>query len=372
MKNTIEDDQVIPVSPTPTYVAAFPTISSTSTDKTPCNRPPFDHSRQICEDLEFIHDAFSQPCLRSLTKEQRLPDAPSVPIDIPSVISYGLQDLDTPSLNKLNLKLWWCGANPIVKSLTHQLTFERRIVVTESPSLHLVLSENRIVYLKPLPAYLCSHAFWEAILDPTTRNVVPEDRTRLIATSLGFLQTYTKLITHRSDFTLAMEHHLLPLSPGLTFESFVAFTSAFKDIPACSVSPRWRYGELLLDTLNFHSGLFLRRYHFNRFEHNHGVYFQRFFPVTLFLFASFSVILSAMQVILTGRQMMGEEGVGKGFKRTMGIFEWFGVEVIGWAVAFSGMFLVWWIGMAGLEGWKMRGLRRRVARGWKEEEKARA
>ncbi|KAJ4289087.1 hypothetical protein N0V90_011429 [Kalmusia sp. IMI 367209] len=358
-----EEDTITPVSPTPTYVASFPETSTLPAEKTSRSCPPFDHNRQLCVDLEYSTEGF----LRSLTTEQRLPDAPTIPLDSRSIIAYSLQDLDTPSLNKLNKKLWWAGANPTVKSLGNQLTFERRIVITEDPSLHLVISENRIVYIKPLPAYLCSHAYWQHLLDDSNTTVDPEDRRRLLATSLGFLKTYAALITHRSDYTTALRHNLLPPCPSMTFESLVAFTHAFAHVPSSAVSPRWRYGELLLDALNFHSGIFLHRYHFNRFESNHGVYFQRFFPVTLFLFASFSVILSAMQVIISGRQIWETEN--RGLKRALGVFEWFGVEVIAWSLAFGGMFFVWWIFMAVLEGWKMRRVRRGCERGWKEERK---
>jgi len=54
---------------------------------------------------------------------------------------------------------------------------------------------------------------------------------------------------------------------------------------------------------------------------NYGVYFQRLFPVTLFLFASSSIVLNAMQVILTGSQIRRERewGGGKGVKKISGV-----------------------------------------------------
>lgn len=371
MEKSIEEKQSTPVSPTPTLVASFPVTCATPTDQSTRNTPPFDRSQQLCEELEYVHGPDVSSCLRSLTNTHRLPDAPCIPLDSRSVTTYNLQDLDTPGLNKLDCRLWNCGANPNVKTLSYQLTFERRIVVTEDPSLHLVLSENRIIYIKPLPAYLCSYAFWEHLLDPTNPEISPEERNRVTATSLGFVSTYASLITHRSDYAIAIRNGLLPPCDTMTFESLIAFTSAFATLPSTAISPRWRYGELLLDALNFHSGLFLHRYHFNRFESNHGVYFQRFFPVTLFLFASFSVILNAMQVILTGRQMrLGSASPSPGLKRTLGIIEWFGTEVIGWALAFGGLLLVWWITMAVLEGCKMRGVKREFKKRWKEERKA--
>ncbi|KAJ4354301.1 uncharacterized protein N0V89_006035 [Didymosphaeria variabile] len=369
----MDEHQTTPVSPTPTYVTSVPSSTITPSNQALPGFPPFEQSQQLCKELEYIHGTDEPSYLHSHTKAQRLPDAPSVSLDSRSMIAYSLQDLDTPGLNKLNHKLWWCGANPIVKTLSHQLTFERRIVVTEDPSLHLVLSENRIIYIKPLPAYLCSHAFWEYLLDPRNHSISPEERARLTSTSLGFLRTYAQLITHRSDHTIALCHGLLPQGDTVTFESLVAFTSAFTALPFTAVSPRWRYGELLLEALNFHSGLFLHRYHFNRFESNYGVYFQRFFPVTLFLFASFSVILSAMQVILTGRQMrLGSEGPSQRMKKLISIFEWFGTEAIGWALALGLMFLVWWIVMATLEGWKMRGVKEQHKKIWKGDERSSA
>lgn len=372
MEKFIEDAQITSVSPTTTYAASARATGATSIEESANLHPLFEQSRQLCEELEYIYVLNEPAYLRSHTKNQRLPDAPSVPLDSHSVFNYSLKDLDTPGLNKLNQKLWWCGANPHVKTLSHQLTFERRIVVTEDPSLHLVISENRIIYIKPLPAYLCSHAYWRHLLDNTNRTINPEERQRLTSSSLGFLRTYSQLITHRSDYAIALRNNLLPPCDAMTFESLIGFTSSFSDLPSTAVSPRWRYGELLLDTLNFYSGIFLRHYHFNRFESNYGVYFQRFFPVTLFLFASFSVILSAMQVILTGRQMMDGENQGKGMRKIMGLFEWFGTEVIAWALVVGLLFVVWWITMAALEGRKMIKVKKELSKRWKTEARVEA
>jgi hypothetical protein len=123
----------------------------------------------------------------------------------------------------------------------------------------------------------------------------------LKATSLGFLTTYAALIQWRSDFNLARRHDLLASFPDLTFEAFVAFVSTFNDVPSGAMSSRWRYGLIPLDALNFHSALRLRRWHLNRFESRYGAYFSRLFPVVLFVFAVFSVMLSAMQVILAAK-----------------------------------------------------------------------
>ncbi|PSN70838.1 hypothetical protein BS50DRAFT_470234, partial [Corynespora cassiicola Philippines] len=184
-----------------------------------------------------------------------------------------------------------------VKSLSTQLVLNRRIVLTEDPSLHLLWADD-ILLLKPLPAYLCSHAFWESILDPANPALSTEQRAALLATARGFLRSYAHLIQHRSDFALARQTGLLASFPTTSFEDLATFLAGFADVPDESVSMRFRFGLLNLDALNFHSVLRRRRWHLNRYEHRYAAYFQRFFPVMLFMFALFSVMLSAMQVIV--------------------------------------------------------------------------
>jgi hypothetical protein len=149
--------------------------------------------------------------------------------------------------------------------------------------------------MKPLPAYLTtSYAFWEYLLYSSSNNTNPEGRERLNATSLGSLKTYASLIQRRSDYNFARKHDLLASFPELTFEDFTVFISAFDDIPLSAISSRWRYGLIQLEALNVHSAQLLRRWHLNRFEFHYSIYFSRFFTVVLFIFAVYSVKLSAM------------------------------------------------------------------------------
>jgi hypothetical protein len=248
--------------------------------------------------------------------------------------------------------------------LTQQTVLERRIQVTEDPSVHLLWTDG-IIYIKPLPAYLTSYAFWEYVLDPSNTAINTDQREQLCATSLGFLRTYAHLIHHRSDFTLALRNDLLASFPGLSFETFTAFIAAFDNIPDKDVSERWRYGLLNLDALNLHSAIHLHRWHLNRFESRYGAYFSRFFPVVLFIFAFFSVVLSAMQVIV-GAKQMGDTG-DRGLNRTLGVFVWTSTEAIGWSIAFGGIFVVWWVGISGVEAVGRRKMRRRVQERLKRE-----
>jgi hypothetical protein len=51
--------------------------------------------------------------------------------------------------------------------LTQHAVLERRVQVTEDPLVHL-LSTQGAIYVKPLPAYLTSYAFWEYVLESST------------------------------------------------------------------------------------------------------------------------------------------------------------------------------------------------------------
>jgi hypothetical protein len=343
------------------------TASNTSTWHT---TPLFEKHQELCKDLDYTFPDPTQLSpesekvrhLQSHAAHQNLPDAPRVPLSSSQILPYCLSDLDTPSLNHLGEKLWWVGPTPEIKSLSGQVTLERKICITEDPSMHCIWTEN-IIFLKPIPAYLCSFAFWEYMLDASNSSVEPDEREKLNATALGFLRTYARLVQRRSDFTLAVRLELLP--SNVDFESFIQFIKSFDAVPDRDISIRWRFGELTLAALNFHSLIHLRRYHLSRYESRYSAYFQQFFPVVLFIFALFSVALSAMQVILGAQQLKNTEN--EKLKTTLGSFIWFGNEAIGWAIAFGAVFVIWWIGISSGEAWKRHRMRKRMCKRLKGE-----
>lgn len=349
----------------PDGVATFSRSSTAAEDLRTGQHIPFAKCDQLCDDLEYLQEPGTSHRFRNLTADRTLPDAPRVHLDaLSSIVNYCLGDLDTPQLNHLGSKLWWVGPSPDIVSLSQQMVLDRAIRITEDPAVHCLWVEG-LVYLKPLPTYLTSYAYWEYLYDGAADVECLEERERLRATSLGFLRTYARLIQRRSDFTLARRHDLLPTREGsLSFEAFVTFISAFDSIPDTAVSSRWRYGLLQLDALNFHSAIHLRRWHLNRFESRYTAYFQRFFPVVLFIFALFSVALSAMQVILGAKQMWDTEN--KGLKKTLGLFVWFATESIGWSIAFGLLFVIWWVCISSVEVWKRRKAMKRMQKALKD------
>ncbi|KAL1648936.1 hypothetical protein SLS61_006668 [Didymella pomorum] len=360
--------QITPAT-SPDGSATFSRSSTAAEELWTGHRVPFARCDELCSDLEYLQEPEKPHCLRNRTADRTLPDAPRIHLDaLSNIIQYCIKDLDAPQLNLLGDKLCWVGPSPEIVSLSQQLVLDRTIRITEDPEVHCVWVEG-IVYMKPLPAYLTSYAFWEYLYDGAAERDGLEERERLRATSLGFLRTYAHLVQRRSDFNLARRHDLLPTCNGkLTFEAFVAFISAFDSVPNKAVSSRWRYGLLQLDALNFHSAIHLRRWHLNRFESRYTAYFQRFFPVVLFIFALFSVALSAMQVIIGAKQMWDTDN--KGLKTALSLFVWFATESIGWSIAFGLLFVVWWVCISSVEVWKRRKTMKRMQKASKEDRTA--
>lgn len=355
-----EKDAISTVSQASTCLATFSRSSTAANGTWDKTMVPFDKHLQLCKDLEYCGGSEGDSHLRSLASCQTLPDAPRIRLECASnIVEYCNLDLDTPSMNNMGEKLWWAGPTPDVVSLSQQAVLERRIQITEDPAVHLLWVEG-VLFVKPLPGYLTSHAFWEFLLDTRNGNMSTENRTRLTATCLGFLKTYASLVQRRSDFSLARKHDLLGSFADVSFENFIAFIACFDNVPDDAISSRWRYGLIQLDALNFHSAIQLRRWHLNRFEARWATYFSRFFPVLLFIFALFSVMLSAMQVIIAAKQMW--ETDNKGLREVLAIFVWFGTEAIGWSVGFGAFLAIWWIAIMFNEVWHRRRMQRNIKR----------
>jgi hypothetical protein len=339
--------------------------SATTQSNTWHNAPLFNKQEELCFDLEYIYreDAKSR-YLRNLGGYQTLPDQPRIKLDSSELISYCLQDLDTPWLNKLKDRLWNTSPSPRISSLAEQFTRGRRLQITEDPCMHLIWTDN-IIFIKPLPAFLCSHAFWEFLLDKSNDSITEEDRDKLIRTSLGFLRSYAALIYHKSDFIAAKQSNILPDDPDITFDAFSNFIVHFANLPSPAISIRWRYGELPLDGLNSWSIITRRRFHMDRYKYRYSAYFERRYPAVLFLFAIFSVILSAMQVIVGGRQLWDTDN--SGLRKTLQLFEWFGCEAVGWSIGLGLMFLLCWLALLIAERVDNRKKSRKWKKKWAEE-----
>jgi len=218
----------------------------------------------------------------------------------------------------------------------------RKIIITEDPKLHLIWNYG-IVYLKPLPHYLLSHSFWNEHLGPGSPHR---------GEALGFVRSYARLIRHHSDFVLGQEARLIPLSSPssdlspsahlqppeptgeLTYTAFSTFLRHFSDIPDADVSPRWRFGQLRLSRLNWAVRVFqpktsteqglLHRIYYEQQHWQTGQFLNEFAATFLFLFATLSLILSGMQVVLAAES----NERGKNWHVFADVSAWFSVAII--------------------------------------------
>lgn len=155
--------------------------------------------------------------------------------------------------------------------------------------------------MKPIPKYILSHRFWQAFLSIQTPRSAGQDV--LLRAIFGYLRTYRSLVRYESDFRIATSEALQLIPGDVTFAAFVDFLSHFEDIPDEDVSGRYGYGEIRLTRLNFYCKFLLGKTSFHRVYAQYGDYFSSFYTPMLFSFATFSVVLSAMQVEMSAEAL---------------------------------------------------------------------
>lgn len=331
---------------------------------------PFRQRDELCKELVLTPStrAHGSPeVLQSLNPERPwLPGRPAVPLSS-AALGYGTagakdpivaqlqRDLLTPRLDRFHPWLFLVAtpSSAHVSPLHEQLVRGRAIIITEDPEMHLVWAGDR-VFIKPLPPYLLSHAFWRAYLTPGPKKAStcetpffnsgsqgPDDHVRIVRAALGYMRTWFYLVRYESDFRLAQEHHLIPhvlplssvppssgassappspeassISPSsadhqrpLDFATFLRFITAFSpeegpahlspnhpQITDDLVSKRYRFGQLRLTRLNLWAFAALRSWQFHKLSWQYADFFARFYAPLLFAFAVVSIVLSAFQL----------------------------------------------------------------------------
>ena len=243
---------------------------------------------------------------------ETLPGQPRMRLRSNSLYQQLEKEFLTPDLDSLAPHLWLVATqfSSHIGALHAQVLKGREIVLTENPELHLVWADGRI-FIKPIPRYLLSHAFWITHLTPQSPSHIASihhgyPSEALVRATLGYMRTYHYLIQHESDFNIAKKSHLLPFdNPDITIESFHQFIAGFGDLGDDDVSPRYSYGALRLPRLNLWAKVFLHRFQFYQIYPQYSQYFARFYAPILFLFGLLSVALSAMQVGLQANNANG-------------------------------------------------------------------
>jgi hypothetical protein len=205
--------------------------------------------------------------------------------------------LTTPRLDSIQKYLWIVGYARPVRPLYMQKVMRREIIVTEDPEEHL-LYEYKVIFIKRLPSYLLCYGFWE-------NNLCKDDA--LYKSASGLLLSYTWLIRYKSDFHIAQEHHLIPEEFNWKrWKDFATdFLNRYEAHPGVKISKRFLYGDLRMSTLS-HIGRFNpssislrdRMNNLLRSPWWYKPFVKRNLSRLLAVFVFFSLILSAMQVIL--------------------------------------------------------------------------
>jgi hypothetical protein len=281
--------------------------------------------------------------LHNLTRDDFLPGQPTIALHDPAPLLTFLEtDLYATDLEKIAPRLWIMStpSSSNINALHRQRVVGREIVVTEEPRLHLVWVHNRI-FIKPVPAYLTSHWFWEQYLESSSCSLGDvESRDRIRKAAVGFLRSYRYLVRHETDFNIAQQAGLGLIPRDVDWASWCRFMAGVEGIGDAEVSQRYCYGELRLTRLNLYAPLLLRKFHYERVHGQYGEFFARLYGPMLFVFAVVSTMLSAMQVALAAEQLATMHWIAIGH-----VSRWFSVISLLGAGVVSGWFLGLWLYM---------------------------
>ena len=302
---------------------------------------PFAFEHQLNHELGSNSDGQTKQGAVRTQHEQHLPGHPSIKLsERCKLYNFLEKEFYSLDMDRAAPRLWWMAKQDkaSISALHRQKVKGRNIVISEDPKLHLVWIYDR-VFIKPLPKYILSHAFWRDYLGANSMNGEKEEarqvrRTR--AAALGYLRTFRYLVKHESDFDLAKSLVLIP--EGVTWEAFCAFSADLTSISNSEVSGRWAYGEIRLTRLNLYAPLIFGKQSFQRVEYQYGAVFAKFYGPILFILGILSVSLSGMQIAVAAEQI---DPVGNALL-LIRVSSWFGiVTVICSAVLVFALAVLW-------------------------------
>lgn len=215
-------------------------------------------------DLVLLHDR-GNDAKDHFPASFRLVNDLYAPNDVPE-FEYLEAELDPKQLHEIIHHLWLAGRPVPPRSLHQQLLLDRDIVVSERIDIHCVWGQGRI-FLKPLPRFLLTKAFWERHLAcqcASSKTTTPEcsqsepcRHRHLRQCAFGFLLSYVALIARESDYSIARTKELIPAE--VTWPKWRRFVRELLRDEAdgelrpeqlyVDVAERFIYGELRLNRL---------------------------------------------------------------------------------------------------------------------------
>jgi hypothetical protein len=168
-------------------------------------------------------------------------------------LDYIQTELGLPRLQAIGHWLWLAGRPSAPRPLHNQLLLNREIFITERMDMHAVWTTGRI-FLKPMPRFLLEPSFWREHLACERGCGCKEShaectRRRLWKSALGFLFSYAALVSHESDYFIAIDKHLFPAE--MTWQDWRTLVGQLDlELMASKIDRRFLYGELRLGRLN--------------------------------------------------------------------------------------------------------------------------
>ncbi|CAJ2505557.1 Uu.00g129510.m01.CDS01 [Anthostomella pinea] len=150
------------------------------------------------------------------------------------------QEFCSKDINQMASRLWWMSKQDSanISPLHRQLVKQRAVIVTEDPKLHLVWIHSR-VFIKPLPRYIVSYAFWRDYMGGDGK-----DAHDIRRAALGYFRTWLYLVRYESDFRIAQDPSLHLIPPDITWDQFCRFVSDLITIADHDIPTRYTYGEI--------------------------------------------------------------------------------------------------------------------------------
>ncbi|KAK4236408.1 hypothetical protein C8A03DRAFT_16949 [Achaetomium macrosporum] len=330
-------------SPPSGATAAGPAPSETPTARVGPSNPmdtPFNGlAKEFIDDLEVVSVDYSEkqkPPRRFLRakegKKPYLPGQPRIRLDKPvddtdsntKLLEYLQYSHNTDKLNELLPYMRYIfvqtPSHIHINPLHHQSSHERKIKVTESSGLHLVWYYD-LIFIKPVPAYFYSQAFWDYI----------ENANREIYRAcLGFMRSYERLIQYEIDFHQACENRLIPRKSNgelPTYEEWCEFIVPFAQVGDNHVNRRYHYGELRLTRINRAAFFFRGSLAYFHIYPQWGSWIHHTLAPIVTLFAVCSVVLNSMQVSLAAMDL-GRAPQEGAWTRLIDASLWFPIAVM--------------------------------------------
>jgi len=279
--------------------------------------------------------------------ETFIPSEPTIPaLDHEAVSAFLHREFACPSIQSLYPHMHWVASRDggHIDALHHNLVKGRQIVVTEDPELHVVWY-RKTIWIKPLPRCLFDQGFWESHLAESKSTT---DRSSSRRDVIGFMRTYASLIQHESDFLLAQEYRLLP-KEDISYLSLRELLEPYRLKPDEAVSLRYHYGQIRLSRLNWatrlfqpsvrHEKGFLGRLYYHQLYWDTSDFIQAYITPFVFVFATLSVILSAMQVVLAAETV--DANIWRAFARASWGFSVFVLVTIVGCMGLLVVIVVW-------------------------------